>query len=183
MANNLDQKSIKTETKVNIIKTGNNKVEVVTDKGSFLGQHVIVTASLGVLKSGMITFDPPLPQWKVDAIQARAWTYYAKVFLSWDKKWWSLSDFGPSNSDTTSWVTFMDEGEANSTWRVMSPVRGSIPMLMFHSEGDEAKRIEDLSDEEIMNEVTSKLRRAFPKKTINPPSTIFFNRWGKDPFF
>ena len=131
----------------------------------------------------MITFDPPLPQWKVDAIQAQHWTYYAKVYVAWDTKWWSLNDFGPSNSETTSWVTFMDAGEANNTWRMMSPVRGNIPMLFFSAVGDEAKRVEALSDEEIMNEVTSKLRRAFPKKTIDQPSEIFFNRWGQDPFF
>jgi len=50
-----------TGTKVTTIRTGKKKVEVVTDKGTFTGQHVIVTASLGVLKSGMITFEPPLP--------------------------------------------------------------------------------------------------------------------------
>jgi hypothetical protein len=61
----------------------------------------------------------------------------------------------------------MDAGEANNTWRMMSPVRGNIPMLFFSAVGDEAKRVEALSDEEIMNEVTSKLRRAFPKKTID----------------
>jgi len=103
----------------------------------------------------------------VDAIKAQTWTYYAKVYVAWDTKWWSLSDFGPSNSETTSWVTFMDAGEANNTWRMMSPVRGNIPMLFFSAVGDEAKRVEALSDEEIMNEVTSKLRRAFPKKTID----------------
>jgi hypothetical protein len=40
-------------------------VKVVTEKGSFTGYHVIVTASLGVLNSGMISFDPPLPDRKV----------------------------------------------------------------------------------------------------------------------
>jgi len=61
LADELDEESIKTGTKVTTIKTGKKQVEVVTDQGSFIGRHVIVTASLGVLKSGMITFDPPLP--------------------------------------------------------------------------------------------------------------------------
>lgn len=65
----------------------------------------------------------------------------------------------------------------------MSPVRGDTPMLFFSCVGDEAKRVESLSDDEIMAEVTSKLKRAFPKKKINPPSGIFFNRWGQDEFF
>jgi monoamine oxidase len=42
-------------------------------------------------------------------------------------------------------------------------------MLFFSAVGDEAKRVEALSDEEIITEVTSKLRRAFPRKNINPP--------------
>lgn len=172
-----------TGTKVTTIRTGKKKVEVVTDKGTFTGQHVIVTASLGVLKSGMITFEPPLPQWKVDAIQAQGWTFYAKVFCAWDKQWWSTSDFGESDEEQTAWISLMDEGEAGNQWRMMSPVRGDTPMLFFSAVGDEAKRVEALSDEEIITEVTSKLRRAFPRKTINPPSSIFFNRWGQDPFF
>lgn len=103
-----------TGTKVTTIRTGENMVEVVTDQGTFTGKHVIVTASLGVLKSGMITFEPQLPQWKLDAIDAQGWTNYAKVYCAWDKQWWTEDDFGESDEDMTAWVSLMDAGEANN---------------------------------------------------------------------
>ena len=34
----------------------------------FRGDAVIITAPLGVLKAGALTFHPPLPEWKTQAI-------------------------------------------------------------------------------------------------------------------
>ena len=74
----------------------------------------------------------------MNAIQAQHWTYYSKVYVAWETKWWSLDDFGPSDEETTSWIVLMDAAEANNTWRIMSPVRGKVPMLFFSATGDEA---------------------------------------------
>jgi len=40
-----------------------------------------VTVSIGVLQSGMIEFDPPLPQWKQDAIDALPMGLLNKIAL------------------------------------------------------------------------------------------------------
>ncbi len=61
----IDTQLVLTEHKVSEINRSKEMVTVVTEKGSFTGYHVIVTASLGVLNSGMISFDPPLPDRKV----------------------------------------------------------------------------------------------------------------------
>ena len=42
-----------------------------TDGTTFEGSHVIVTVPIGVLKAGSISFDPPLPPTKRDAIDPR----------------------------------------------------------------------------------------------------------------
>lgn len=51
----------------------NNMVSVVAQNQStgqafmFTGDMIVCTTSIGVLKAGLIEFNPPLPQWKVDA--------------------------------------------------------------------------------------------------------------------
>ena len=62
----------------------------MTTKGELCAPHVIVTASVGVLKAGTILFEPPLPKWKVDAFQRVEMTSYCKVFVAWDAQWWTL---------------------------------------------------------------------------------------------
>jgi protoporphyrinogen oxidase len=57
-------------------------VTVICDSGEIVqADAVVVTASLGVLKSGMITFDPELPVRKTDAISRLGFGLLNKVRL------------------------------------------------------------------------------------------------------
>ena len=48
--------------------------------GSIIGgQAVIITAPLGCLQAGQVTFQPPLPQWKQDAVAALGFGNLNKV--------------------------------------------------------------------------------------------------------
>lgn len=68
------------------IDTSDNKVTVSTKEGKqFTGKHVIVTASVGVLKSGLIEFSPELPKWKTEALSNFEMAEFNKVFVSWDE--------------------------------------------------------------------------------------------------
>ena len=53
---------------------------VNTDE-EFKGAAVIVTVPLGCLKAGDIAFDPPLPEWKTDAISKLGFGNLNKVSL------------------------------------------------------------------------------------------------------
>ena len=59
--------------RVTQINYWNNMVSVVAMNNAtgqpfmFNGDAVVCTTSVGVLKSGLIEFNPPLPPWKVDA--------------------------------------------------------------------------------------------------------------------
>jgi len=66
----IDADKVFTEHKVNQIKRSEEMVTVLTDKGEFTARHVILTPSIGVLNSGMISFNPPLPDWKIKALAA-----------------------------------------------------------------------------------------------------------------
>jgi spermine oxidase len=51
--------------------------------------HVIFTPSLGVLKKNHQTlFDPPLPPWKVKAIDLSGFGTLEKIFLEFEKPFW-----------------------------------------------------------------------------------------------
>lgn len=45
------------------------RVDVLTNRGSFQANHVLVTVPLGVLQAGRIAFNPSLPREKREAIR------------------------------------------------------------------------------------------------------------------
>lgn len=49
------------EQVVQRIEWGGSRVRVVTHRGQFEGDQVVITLPLGVLQSGAVVFDPPLP--------------------------------------------------------------------------------------------------------------------------
>ncbi|MGL6107751.1 FAD-dependent oxidoreductase [Romboutsia sp.] len=51
--------------KVSKIKYSSNSVEIITENQKYIADYVVVTASLGILKSGNIKFDPKLPSKKI----------------------------------------------------------------------------------------------------------------------
>lgn len=65
----LPEDSVHLNKIVRKVKTTEGKVKVLCSDGSeFEGDHLILTASIGVLKSDLITFIPQLPAWKKEAI-------------------------------------------------------------------------------------------------------------------
>ena len=65
---------------------------VHTATESFRASHVLVTVSLGVLKSGAIQFNPALPPGKLGAISRLGMGALEKVVLTFDNKFWSKID-------------------------------------------------------------------------------------------
>lgn len=55
----------------------------------FRGSHALVTVPLGVLKSGTIRFDPPLPEDKLDAIDRVGFGRIEKVAMRFDEPFWA----------------------------------------------------------------------------------------------
>lgn len=71
------------------IESGHNSVVVETaSAGPFMARRVIVTLPLGVLKSGSVTFDPPLPARKRGAIDRLGVGVLNKAALVFDRAFW-----------------------------------------------------------------------------------------------
>ncbi len=75
--------------KVNSIDYSGEKVVVTTDDGSeYIGDKVISTVSVGVLKSNFITFVPELPIEKTNAIESVELLPGFKLFLKFSEKFY-----------------------------------------------------------------------------------------------
>ncbi len=72
---------VKLSTTVQKVIRHRDGVLIETNKGLFAARTLLVTVSTGVLKSGAIKFDPPLPQWKQDAINALPMGLLNKIAL------------------------------------------------------------------------------------------------------
>ncbi|KAI5298423.1 hypothetical protein KEM55_003414, partial [Ascosphaera atra] len=64
---------------------------VLCEDGTVIrADKILVTAPLGVLKNGSIKFNPPLPDWKTDAIQSLGYGNMNKVILVFEKSFWDV---------------------------------------------------------------------------------------------
>ena len=81
-------------TKAKSIRWGGQGVEVETDNGTISARAVVVTVSQGVLASGDLKFEPPLPLKKQEAISALTMGYYNHVALRFDKNFFGVGEDG-----------------------------------------------------------------------------------------
>ncbi|XLS84723.1 hypothetical protein HN51_034889 [Arachis hypogaea] len=71
------------------IQQSRSGVRVVTEDGRFYeANYVVLSVSIGVLQSDFISFNPPLPRWKSEAITKCEVMVYTKIFLQFPYKFW-----------------------------------------------------------------------------------------------
>lgn len=105
-----DGLAIELNTPVTAIVQRDDAVVVRTKDRSFQGPAAIVTVPLGVLKSGAITFDPPLPDGHARAIDALGFGVLSKSFFRFDRRTWKVDNafyqyLGPENGLWSQWFT------------------------------------------------------------------------------
>lgn len=74
--------------KVKEIKMNENDFEVITEDKFYQADFVIVTVSVGVLKSGMIKFSPELPEKKTNIINKMKMGNFNKLILEFKEPFW-----------------------------------------------------------------------------------------------
>lgn len=77
--------AVELDTPVERIDWRGRAIEVATPKGVITTRAVITTVSTGVLSSGQIRFDPPLPDWKRSAIEALPIGKVNKIAFQFDR--------------------------------------------------------------------------------------------------
>jgi monoamine oxidase len=154
---------------------------------------VLVTVSLGVLKSRRIQFIPPLPENKRTIINSMGYGTLNKCILSWksndaivwpvDESWFMLlTESNTSNDD------FDDDEEGAAAQRrqrwttFFNPtLLTNQPTLVAYVGGDDATAIESQTRNEIVEDVMTNLRSMFPD--ITNPDNVIVTRWGSEEDF
>lgn len=162
---------------VKSISYSNSGVTVtLTDGKKVTGSYAICTFSLGVLQNNRVEFQPPLPAFKVEAIQSMTMATYTKVFLRFPKKFWF---------DTEMALYADAERGRYPVWQSLDHPNffpGSR-ILFVTVTGDYSLRIEHLSDSQVKSEIMGVLRTMFPNVTVPEPTDFFFQRWNDDPLY
>lgn len=157
---------------VRTVSSTDTAVTVGLQDGSTVrAAHVVVTVPLGVLQAGDVTFSPPLTGPAAGALERLGMGAYDKVFLRFPTRFWGddwvIRQQGPAGVDWHSWYD-------------VSRVTGE-PVLAALVGGAGARRIETLTDEQVVDEGLTALRRMFGS-SVPEPVAVRITRWAADPF-
>uniref|UniRef100_A0A7I4F3X5 SWIRM domain-containing protein n=1 Tax=Physcomitrium patens TaxID=3218 RepID=A0A7I4F3X5_PHYPA len=151
-------------------------VKVETADETFEGEMVLCTVPLGVLKRNLISFEPPLPQYKVDAIQRLGFGLLNKVVMLFPKVFWDghLDTFGHLEEDPHK------RGEYFMFYSYAAVAGG--PLLVALVAGEAAIAFESTTPVEAVTRVMTILRGIFEPKGIKVPNPVqtVCTRWGSD---
>ncbi|XP_058497485.1 spermine oxidase [Solea solea] len=159
------------------------------DEEWIMADHVIVTASLGVLKQNHeAMFSPSLPEDKVLAIEKLGISTTDKIFLEFEEPFWSPE----CNS-----IQFVWEDEAQleqpvypedlwykkiCSFDVLYPPERYGHMLSGWICGQEALYMERCDDETVAETCTELLRRFTGNPDIPKPCRVLRSSWGSNPY-
>lgn len=147
-------------------------VTVTTGHGDFSARTALVTVPLGVLKAGSIEFLPPLPDAVAGPISRLGMGVFNKIFIQFPKRFW--------NDDSYVLRALGEAGGHWHSWYDVSAVSGR-PTLLTFAAGPFGRRMQELSDEEIVADVVSALRGLYGDD-VGGPTAHRVTRWGHDPF-
>lgn len=156
---------------VTAITVTDDSVEVEAAGETVTGTHVLVTVPVGVLRSGAITFDPPLSDTKTEALSRLDMGNLEKVALSWDEAWWDGSlEFISADADGA-YPEFYD----------LSDVAGG-PVLVGLYGGRFARAVQGTwTDDQIVDGALAVLAEAYNRE-IPTPSDTLVTHWTTDPY-
>ena len=157
------------------------------DGETFEADHIVLTTPLGVLKDEAISFDPPLPDWKVGPIQRLGFGTLNKVILVYDTPFWKVDQdmFGllrePEVTDSLDQEDYIaNRGRFYFFWNCIKTT--GRPVLISLMAGDAAHQAEAATDAELVAEVTHELAKIFQLTKVPEPLETIVTRWGKDRF-
>ncbi|CAA9957668.1 Lysine-specific histone demethylase 1 [Pyrenophora teres f. maculata] len=149
--------------------------------------QVILTTPLGVLKSGSIKFEPPLPDWKQDVIERMGFGLLNKIILVYEKAFWEPDRdmFGLLNeAEHAASMRPEDYSEKRGRfylfWNCIKT--SGKPVLVALMAGDAAHWAEKTSNNELVKDVTDRLDAMFAPNHVPLPTETIVTRWKKDPF-
>lgn len=134
-------------------------VVVETDKGSFAAAQTVVTVPVGVLQSGRIAFDPPLPEVITGAISRFRMNAFEKIFLRFPERFWDEGVYAiRRQGDAATWW---------HSWYDLTDLQGE-PTLLTFAAGECARQIREWSEQQVVDSVMASLRDIYGARTPEP---------------
>jgi predicted NAD/FAD-dependent oxidoreductase len=155
-------------TKVNMYK---DNIEVVADKAVFYADAVIITIPLGVLKKNDVEFNPPLPNYKQDAIQRLEMAVFNLTAIKFPTPFWPKSVH----------AMFFTASDALSIPVFFNLYPSTQPILVGLSGGERARQLENFTDTELIEKTICNFKKVFGTKIPDPESYVN-TRWLHDHF-
>ena len=158
--------------RVQHLEYGDDGVTITTDQGTFDADYAVITLPLGVLKKGVVTFNPALPTDKQDAIITMGMGLLNKVFFRFPSVFWDEQVEG------LGWIS-AEKGRWNA-WLNMHAYT-SLPILLGFNAAHFGRKLESWSDEVIIADGLEVLRTIYGPN-IPYPDAWQITRWASDPF-
>ena len=165
---------IRLEHFVDRVEYDDSGVTVHAGERSFRGDVAIVTVPLGVLKAGRITFDPPLPSSKLDAIDRLDMGTLEKVVLRFDDEFWpddGLIYIGEPQGTLPLTMDFTDNA-------------GVPTLVILHGGSGSIATLAALDDDAVVAASLEQLSAGLAGLDISvpQPAAVRVTRWGQDPY-
>ncbi|KAF5526917.1 Lysine-specific histone demethylase 1A [Colletotrichum aenigma] len=148
--------------------------------------YVISTIPLGVLKQGNVTFEPPLPEWKSEAINRIGYGVLNKVVLVYEEPFWDTQRhiFGvlrdATNRHSVNQRDYNSQRGRMFQWFNVTQTTG-LPCLVALMAGEAGFDTQYNSNDNLIAEATRVLRSIFGAKVPHPVEAIV-TRWSADRF-
>ncbi|CAF3720990.1 unnamed protein product [Rotaria socialis] len=153
-------------TNVNIPNDKNEPIRITTkDNRHYRTKYVLITIPLGCLKADTIKFTPSLPDWKQHAIDQMGFGLCNKIFMQFPSTFWdeSLDNIFVASNDFRFFLC--------------NPHDHMLTSLVC---GNFARKLEQQTDEEIIEQIVQCLKPIYPQ--MPKPTNWLITRWGSDQF-
>ena len=162
--------TIELEQAVEGIHRDPSSVRVTTQDKEYVANLALVTVPLGVLKKGVIAFEPELSASKQRAIQALGMGVLNKCYLKFPHAFW------PTDVD---WLEYISEHHGEWTEWVSFMRTVNQPVLLGFNAAKRGKEIEALSDQAIVASAMATLQILYGSN-IPAPIDYQITRWAAD---
>ena len=175
-------------TKVESLSTGKLRVTVASG-ASIDADQVIFSVPLGVLKAKAVSFNPALPQAKLNAIENIGFGNVVKIGLLFDTQFWPQAQHYFSLAQPENSTPSLATAERFSYFLNLVPAVNR-PILFTFVFGSQATPVESWTDEEVWNGkpgmagVRANLVQLFGKDAVPPTyKAMWRSAWATSPNF
>lgn len=159
--------NIQLNQKVTKIDYSNTKILISHNGTVTEADYVLVTVPLGVLKANKIEFVPSLPNTKQNAIQKIGVNCVNKFLLTWETAFW----------DDEQYICYTPDIKDKFNYFVnVKKYQPTVNALMTFAYADKARQTENMTDQQIIEEIMTHLRDIYGNN-IPYPKNILRTKW------